>query len=110
MYYLTKWLKIKAGVVAVLCPVLLLAQNLTMQQAYDSARQHYPATRQKKLVQQTANLTIDNLSKGKLPQVAINGQASYQSDVTRLNISFPGVNLDPPGQNKSVSPLCPPPR
>ncbi len=95
MHNLTKWLKKHLWIIAVLCPALLLAQNLTLQQIIDSARLHYPATRQKKLVQQTANLTIDNLSKGNLPQVSINGQASYQSDVTGFNIPVPGINIEP---------------
>jgi outer membrane protein TolC len=36
-------------------------------------------------------LNIENLSKGYLPQFQVNGQASYQSDVTRLNIPLPGI-------------------
>ncbi len=70
-------------------------QTLTLQQACDSARIHYPMIRQKQLLQQTASLNIDNLSKGFLPQVNINAQASYQTDVTKLAISFPGINIDP---------------
>jgi outer membrane protein TolC len=100
MQYLTKWLNKRLWIIATLCPGFLLAQSLTMQQVYDSARQHYPATRQKKLVQQTANLTIDNLSKGNLPQVSINGQASYQSDVTSINIPVPGINIEPPSKDQ----------
>ncbi len=95
MQYLTTWLKKQIWIIAVLCPIFLSAQNLTMQQVYDSARLHYPAIRQKKLVQQTASLTIDNLSKGNLPQVSINGQASYQTDVTSISIPVPGINIEP---------------
>lgn len=80
---------------SLLLPLLSAAQTLTLQQACDSARVHYPAIRQKQLVQQTAALSIDNLSKGYLPQVSINGQATYQSDVTKIAISFPGVNIEP---------------
>ena len=76
-------------------PSLLQAQTLTLQQVCDSARVHYPLTRQKNLVAQTALLSIDNLRKGYLPQININGQASYQSDVTRINVSFPGVTVEP---------------
>lgn len=80
---------------SLLLPLLSAAQTFTLQQACDSARVHYPAIRQKQLVQQTAALSIDNLSKGYLPQVSINGQATYQSDVTKITISFPGVNIEP---------------
>lgn len=80
---------------SLLLPLLPAAQTLTLQQACDSARVHYPVIRQKQLVQQTAALSIDNLSKGYLPQISINGQATYQSDVTKIAISFPGVNIEP---------------
>lgn len=69
--------------------------RLTLQQAYDLARQNYPSIRQKDLVRQTANLTIENLNKGFLPQLNISGQATYQSDVTSIPVSIPGVKIDP---------------
>ncbi len=100
MHYLTNWLSKKVLIVLVLCPASLLAQSLTMQQAYESAQKHYPVTKQKKLVQQTASLNIDNLSKGNLPQINIGGQASYQSDVTSVNIPIPGISIDKPSKDQ----------
>lgn len=100
MHYLTNWLITRILVVLVFCPVSLLAQSLTMQQAYDSAQLHYPLIRQKKLVQRTASINIDNLSKGNLPQINIGGQASYQSDVTSVNIPIPGFSIDRPGKDQ----------
>ncbi|HUP12143.1 MAG TPA: TolC family protein, partial [Niastella sp.] len=78
------------------------AQNdkLTLQEAYDLARKHYPVIRQKDLVRQTANLTIENLSKGYLPQLNISGQATYQSDVTSVPVSIPGIKIDAPGKDQ----------
>ncbi|MES1218873.1 MAG: TolC family protein [Bacteroidota bacterium] len=75
----------------------LMAQDtvqLTLTQAYDLAQKNYPAIRQKDLVKQTADLNISNLSKGYLPQFSINGQATYQSDVTKLNIPIPGITVE----------------
>ncbi len=100
MQYLTNWLNKKILIVLIFCPLPVLAQNLTIQQAYDSAQKHYPVTKQKKLIQQTASITIDNLSKGNLPQVNISGQASYQSDVTSVNIPIPGFSIDKPGKDQ----------
>lgn len=79
-----------------LIPQIINAQEvsrLNLQQAYAEAQQNYPAIRQKGLVKQTAELNIENLSKGYLPQFQVNGQASYQSDVTKLNISLPGMQV-----------------
>lgn len=88
--------------------VLLLAicvqaqdnSRLTLEQAYELARQHYPVIKQKDLVRQTASLTIENLSKGFLPQLTISGQATYQSDVTSVPVSIPGVKIDAPEKDQ----------
>ncbi|HEX6429319.1 MAG TPA: TolC family protein [Niastella sp.] len=74
--------------------------RLTLEQAYDLARQHYPVIRQKDLVRQTANLTIENLNKGFLPQLNISGQATYQSDVTSVPVSIPGIKIDEPSKDQ----------
>jgi outer membrane protein TolC len=44
------------------------------------------------LINQSQNYSLDNVSKGYLPQVKIGGQATYQSDVTQptLNENLPG--------------------
>src|SRR6185295_10561373 len=104
---LTKWLnlmiKFSLTIVMVLLVVGVQAQDnnqLTLQQAYDLARENYPAIKQKDLVRQTANLTIENLSKGFLPQLTISGQATYQSDVTSVPISIPGIKIDEPSKDQ----------
>lgn len=81
---------------AILLPYCLHAQEsgrLNLDQAYNEARNNYPAIRQKDLVKKTAELNIDNLSKAYLPQLQFNGQASYQSDVTKVNIPLPGISV-----------------
>jgi outer membrane protein TolC len=104
---LTKWLnkmiKFCSVILALLSGLCLQAQDinrLTLQQAYDWARQNYPMIRQKDLVHQTASLTIENLSKGFLPQLNISGQATYQSDVTSIPISIPGLKIDQPSKDQ----------
>src|SRR5437762_12692368 len=67
--------------------------QLTLSQAYDLALKNYPVIKQKGLIQQTQDLTIENLQKGYFPQFAVLGQASYQSDVTSLVFSVPGINI-----------------
>ncbi|HEV7779801.1 MAG TPA: TolC family protein [Chitinophagaceae bacterium] len=89
-------------------PGLLRAQEpsqLSLQQAYDLSQKNYPVIRQKDLIRQTASINIDNLQKGFLPQLAISGQATYQSDVTKVPISLPGFTIESPskGQYKIVA-------
>jgi outer membrane protein TolC len=109
---LTKWLNglVKSGALAALLtgPLLLPAQErqrLTLQEAFDLAEKQYPLTGQKALVRQTESLTLQNLNTGYLPQVTINGQASYQSDVTRISVPLPGFKIpeQPKDQYRAVA-------
>jgi len=62
---------------------------------YDSAKQHYPLLRQQQIIAKTKDVTIENLSKGYLPQVNLSGQATYQTDVTKISIPIPTIQIDP---------------
>lgn len=75
-------------------------QGLTLEKAYDLAEKNYPVTKQSRLIEQTAELTIDNLNKGYLPQVSLSGQATYQSDVTKVPITLPGFNIESPSKDQ----------
>jgi outer membrane protein TolC len=83
--------------IAVFLPVCVMAQStvqLNLQQAQELAQKNYPAIKQKDLVRQTAGISIDNLQKGFLPQLTISGQASYQSDVTKVPVNLPGFTIE----------------
>ena len=73
--------------------------QLNLQQAYNLARENYPLIQEKSLLDKSSFITIENIKTAYLPQVSINGQASYQSDVTSLssviNLStiFPGLTI-----------------
>ncbi|WP_221390612.1 TolC family protein [Dyadobacter sp. NIV53] len=69
------------------------AQSITLQQCYELAEQHYPLAKQKNLIAQTKAYSIENAQKGYLPQISILGQATYQSDVTGIPFSFPGMDI-----------------
>lgn len=87
----------KLTLLTVFLPAFLGAQELKkldLQQAYDLSLKNYPAIKQKDLVKQTAAINIDNLQKGFLPQVTISGQATYQSDVTKVPVSLPGFTIE----------------
>lgn len=70
-------------------------QKLGLAKAYELAQQNYPLIKQRDLLKQTTALTVDNLSKGFLPQFSVSGQATYQSDVTKISIPITGVNITP---------------
>ena len=58
--------------------------TLTIETCYEQARQNYPLIKQKDLLTKSLGFTIANAHSAYLPQVSINGQATYQSEVTRL--------------------------
>ncbi|MEJ0102142.1 MAG: TolC family protein [Bacteroidota bacterium] len=81
----------------------LMAQEatvMTLAEANDLAQKNYPLIRQKDLVRQTADMNISNLSKGYLPQLSLSGQATYQSDVTKVDIPIPGISIESPAKDQ----------
>ena len=66
-------------------------QTLTLEDCYTLANKNYPLSKQKGLLQQKSSFEIDALSKGKLPKIDVNAQATYQSDVIGLPTELPGA-------------------
>lgn len=69
------------------------ATQLTLSEAYSLAEANYPLIKQRELITQTTAYSIDNINKGYLPQLNINGQATYQSAVTEIPIKLPGAEI-----------------
>ncbi|MBF9254057.1 TolC family protein [Pontibacter sp. 172403-2] len=76
------------------------ADSLSLQECYALARQHYPLSRQKALIEQSRNYSVENAAKGYLPQVNIMGQATYQSEVTRVPIELPNMPIVSPAKDQ----------
>ncbi|GAB3878855.1 TolC family protein [Hymenobacter segetis] len=67
---------------------------LTLAQCYELATVQAPLRRQQALNDtQAANNTARLATQLRLPQLAINGQASYQSEVTKIPLEAPGINI-----------------
>lgn len=67
--------------------------QLTLEQCQQKAQAHYPLARKYQLIELSASYTVSNAAKGNLPQISLNGKASYQSDATTLPFSFPGLEF-----------------
>lgn len=63
------------------------AESLSLDSCYAMAMRNYPSIKQYELIHQSEEYTLENVSKGYFPQVSINGQATYQSDVTQIELS-----------------------
>lgn len=80
-------------------------QAQTLEECQLAAEKNYPMIKQYDLISQTTQLTVRNIQKGWLPQIAIAAQATYQSDVTswpksmkttlqQFGINMKGVSKD----------------
>ncbi|MDR3328184.1 MAG: TolC family protein [Prevotellaceae bacterium] len=74
-------------IVNLLAAVGLNAQTLKVEDCYQMAQKNYPLVRQYELIEKTQEFSIKNAQKGYLPQIGINGQTTYQSDVTQMPIT-----------------------
>ena len=73
---------------------------LTLDKAYELSEKNYPVTRQTGLIEQSTSLSIENLNKGYLPQFSLSGQATYQSDVTKIPVVIPGLDIESPSKDQ----------
>lgn len=63
--------------------------SFTLKDCYKIAYENYPNAKQKSYYRSINNLKMDNLGINYLPQISFKGQATYQSDVTKLEIPIP---------------------
>lgn len=73
---------------------------LTLDECYSLASEHYPIIKQKGLIDLSSNYNISNISKGVWPQVTLNGQVTYQSEVTSIKVNIPGLKFDAPSKDQ----------
>ncbi|MEI6022070.1 MAG: TolC family protein, partial [Bacteroidota bacterium] len=69
------------------------SSNLSLDSCYALAKKNYPLLKQMVLLEKSKDYSIDNASKAYLPQINFAGQATYQSEVTKIPIVLPGINI-----------------
>lgn len=70
--------------ILMLSPILVQVQAVTLDECQQLAQENYPLIKQYDLIRQTTDYTVNNISKGWLPQISAMAQATYQSDVMTL--------------------------
>ncbi|SHF90202.1 Outer membrane protein TolC [Mariniphaga anaerophila] len=68
-------------------------ENISLNDCYGWARENYPNLKQTEIRKEISELNKKNNQTGYLPQVSVNGQATYQSDVTHINIDIPNMAI-----------------
>ena len=65
--------------------------KITLDDCYTWSADNYPVAKQRGLIKQNNALSINTLEKNLLPQIELNAQGSYQSEVTTFSLDIPNV-------------------
>lgn len=83
-------------------PIIAAGQRL--EECQTAAERNYPLIRQYDLVVRTTDLTLSSIKRGWLPQLSVNAQVSYQSDVTswpeQIQAMYQQAGLDMKGLDR----------
>ena len=74
--------------------------TISLSQCYDQLDQNYPLVKQKQLLTEHADFNKEAYQKNFLPQVSLNAQATYQSDVPHIPVSPPGTDIPLPNKDQ----------
>ncbi|WP_179317705.1 TolC family protein [Winogradskyella undariae] len=66
-------------------------QNITLEECYDLVTENYPLAKQSKLLEAQNKLDTEVISTSKLPQLSLDAQATYQSDVIEFPLAMSGI-------------------
>lgn len=87
------------GILVLFAWPLLSQESLSLQQAYEMAKQADPIAAQGGLLRTASSLRHEQIDKARLPQISWNAQASLQSEVVEFPFELPipgGAGLDLP--------------
>lgn len=77
----------------------LFCQEITLQECYQLGKKNYPLVKKQELIKLNSKYLLVNANRAYFPQFNVNGQATYQSEVTQFpqiapNITLPTLNKD----------------
>ncbi len=73
--------------------MLYSQEVINLDSCYILARENYPNLKQSGIYREITTLQKENIGVNYLPKVVLNGQVTYQSDVTGIDISLPNVSI-----------------
>ena len=68
-------------------------KSITLEECYSLVTQNYPLAKQSQLLEMQYQLDAEAISTAKLPQLNLDAQATYQSDV--IEVPIPNSNIEP---------------
>lgn len=86
-------------VVSILICQSALAQPITLQECYERSQKNYPLVKKQDLIKLNSKYLLVNANRAYFPQFNVQGQATYQSEVTQFpqiapNITLPTLSKD----------------
>lgn len=78
----------------------IFAQSLTIEEVQDKAAKHHPAIARYGVIEMSKNFDISNANKAYLPHLSIGAQATWQSDVNKIPIEIPNLNIPIPEKDQ----------
>lgn len=79
---------------AFLLTAALAHAQLTLDECRRQAQANYPLVRRYGLIEKACEYDLSNAGKGYLPRFSLSGKATYQSDITRLPVEMPGIDVE----------------
>lgn len=74
--------------------------SVTLGDCYRLARENFPRLTDVRLQQEISELKQKNIGAAWNPQLYLNGQATYQNEVTKVNVSVPGIKFAEPPKDQ----------
>jgi outer membrane protein TolC len=66
-------------------------QSITLDECIEAAIKNHPLSAQNQIYSESSELQKENIDVGKLPQLNLNGQGTYQNEVIQLLYNIPGA-------------------
>lgn len=74
--------------------------STNLEDCYRLARENYPRLSDLNRQKEISDLKLKNIGSIWNPQLNLNGQATYQSEVTKVNVPLPGVTIPSPAKDQ----------
>lgn len=71
----------------------LVGQNLSLDDCLEKAQKNYPLHSNEEFLEKSTYYNVSNALKMWLPNISLSGKASYQSDVTKMPIEIPNIDV-----------------
>lgn len=75
-------------------------EKISLEDCYTLINKNYPLAKQHNLLTKQNELDLAVIKTKKLPQLDVEAQATYQSDVTSIPIVIPGSTIEPPNKDQ----------